>query len=138
MIIIGIDPGHSTGYAEWDPAGKALLAVASMRIDTAMSIVLHHHGAGHLHRVVFEDARLRTWFGGKGTESLQGAGSIKRDCTIWAGFLGAHDIPYHSIAPQAGATKWAAKPFAKLTRWRGRTNEHGRDAALLVYGRKVT
>ena len=137
MIIVGIDPGHSTGYAEWSPAGQALLSVTSMRIDIAMSVVLHHHVAGYLHSVVFEDARLRLWFGSKGRESLQGAGSIKRDCTIWVEFLGAHNIPYQSIAPQAGATKWTSKQFAKLTGWPGRTNEHGRDAAMLVFGRKT-
>ena len=135
-IMIGIDPGHCTGYAEWNPEARALSVVRSCRIDEAMLSVLEMHRAGILQKVVFEDARLRKWYAGKGVESLQGAGSIKRDCTILAEFFGAHNIPHHGIAPQRGATKWTAKQFAAATGWVGRTNEHGRDAAMLVYGRK--
>jgi hypothetical protein len=69
-------------------------------------------------------------------EALQGAGSIKRDCTIWADYLASLGVPYVNVKPAAGATKWTAERFAKFTGWHGRTNEHGRDAALLVLGRK--
>ena len=133
VILIGIDPGHTTGYAEWCLDARKLIDVRSGRIDEVMEHVLMR--ASIANRVIFEDARLRKWLGGKGIEALQGAGSIKRDCTIWAEFLGARNIPYHAIAPQKGATKWAAPTFAKATGWLPRTNEHGRDAALLVYGR---
>ena len=134
MIVIGIDPGTRTGVAVWATAEKTLLRVDSMRIDEAMALVLTAHESEQLHHVVYEDARLRKWLGAKGIEALQGAGSIKRDCTIWAGFLGAHNIPSRAVAPQAGATKWDAKHFERVTGWTGRTNEHGRDAACLVYG----
>ena len=67
-------------------------------------------------------------------ESLQGAGSIKRDCSIWAEFFAETGIQNFPVKPQAGGTKWTAKAFAKLTGWTERTNEHGRDAAMLVYG----
>jgi hypothetical protein len=36
--------------------------------------------------------------------------------------------------PQAHGTKWAADYFARVTGFKGRTSEHSRDAALLVYG----
>ena len=32
-------------------------------------------------------------------------------------------------------TKWSAEVFADMTGWKGRTSNHARDAALLVYGR---
>lgn len=137
MIVIGIDPGVNTGYAVWDADARQLLAVTSRRIDEAMQMVSRAHQSRTLHHVVFEDARLRKWLGIKGREALQGAGSIKRDCTIWAEFLGAHGIAYRAVAPQAGATKWTAQAFERLTGWTGRTNEHGRDAAMLVYGVKA-
>ncbi len=129
--LIGIDPGVTTGIATWDRATRQLVDVCSVDILEAMERV-------HLLRlraeVWFEDARLRTWFGTKGREALQGAGSIKRDCAIWEAFCLRHEIPYRALKPQRGATKWTDPAFRTLTGWPGRTNEHARDAAMLVYG----
>ncbi len=135
-ICIGIDPGKNTGYAEWDRHGKQLLACEALLIHQAMAQIKRCHELGLLYLVAFEDARLRTWLGTKGREALQGAGSIKRDCTIWADFLGDLGAPFVNVKPAAGRTKWTAERFATFTGWAGRTNEHGRDAALLVLGRK--
>ena len=132
MIRIGIDPGKHTGFAAWCDTQRRLVECKALLIHEAMAEVLRLHGEGQLHSVTFEDARLRTWFGAKGSEALQGAGSIKRDCTIWADFLGAHGIAYRAVAPSKGATKWTAEQFQRLSGWAGRTNEHARDAALLV------
>ena len=86
-IIIGIDPGHCTGYAEWNPETRALSVVRSCRTDEAMLTVLQLHESGILQKVVFEDARLRTgYFGENSRAKQQGAGSIKRDCGAWADF----------------------------------------------------
>lgn len=132
MIVIGIDPGVHTGYAAFDMELGRLSSVKTVKIHQAMQYVLEVKAAGMLHSVTFEDARLRKWLGSKGREALQGAGSIKRDCSIWADFLGDHGIAYRAVAPQAGATKWGAEQFAKAFGWAGRTSEHARDATLLV------
>ena len=132
MIAIGIDPGVNTGYAAFDMTLGKLASVKTIKIHQAMQFVLEVRAAGMLHSVTFEDARLRKWYGAKGVEALQGAGSIKRDCGIWAEFLGDHGITYRAVAPQAGATKWGAEQFAKAFGWTGHTSEHARDAALLV------
>jgi hypothetical protein len=141
-IHIGIDPGASTGYAAWDASSRVLAAVHTLKIHEAMDYVLQVHRAGMLHSVTFEDARLRTWFGKMDKEQVkygaavrEGAGSVKRDCTIWADFLGAHGIAYKGVKPAAGATKWKADHFARVTGWTGRTSEHARDAAILVFGK---
>lgn len=134
MLCIGIDPGTETGYAAWHIDDQIFTAVCSMPIHQAMIMVRDHHLAGNLKMVVFEDARQRSWFGAKGRESLQGAGSIKRDSAIWDEFLGDLGVPYKAVKPSAGATKWDAARFAGMTGWHGRTNEHARDAALLVWG----
>ena len=130
MILIGIDPGVNTGYAKWDADIMQFHCIESMGILSA----IHRIEAAPAVLVIWEDARLRTWFGTKGRESLQGAGSIKRDCGIWAEFFAAAGIPNCPVKPQVGGTKWTASAFAKLTGWTERTNEHGRDAAMLVYG----
>jgi hypothetical protein len=133
-VIVGIDPGVNTGYAELRD-GK-LLACESLKLHEAWKAVRGLWLGGELKMVVFEDARLRTWFGPeKQRDQLQGAGSIKRDCSAWADFLADLGCPYKAIKPAKGATKWTADAFARLTGWQGRTNEHGRDAAMLIWGR---
>ena len=130
--VIGIDPGVCTGFAVYDRGGRALIVVESFPILEAMAKVLEWKGQGVELR--FEDARLRRWFGKKDREVLQGAGSIKRDCQIWEDFCHLHQIKVTHIPPMDNLTKLNAGQFAKLTGWEGRTNEHGRDAAMLVFG----
>jgi hypothetical protein len=86
--------------------------------------------------VRFEDARLRKWFGNAGREKLQGAGSIKRDCVIWNDFLTRKQIPFEAVAPKNNKTKLSSKAFKEITKYEGKTSEHSRDAAMLVFGIK--
>ena len=81
-----------------------------------------------------EDARKRTWFGNAGKEQLQGAGSIKRDCKIWEDFLDSIDAEYELVAPKDNKTKLDAAKFKMVSNYSGSTNEHSRDAAMLVIG----
>lgn len=135
-FVIGIDPGVHTGVALWCPKQKALSVVTSMRIVDAMQLVASHHAAKTLAYVVMEDARLRKWFGTKGHEAKQGAGSIKRDCQIWVEWFVLIGCAYKSISPQSKGAKVDAAVFQRLTGWTARTNNHGRDAAMLVLGSK--
>lgn len=130
--LIGIDPGVQTGLSAWD--GKKLVVVESTVIHRAMDKLKNWTAAGYMLLVRLEDARKRTWFGKAGREQLQGAGSIKRDCKIWEDFLTDNKIPYELVAPKNNKTKMNADLFKKITGWTGITNEHGRDAAWLVYG----
>ena len=86
--------------------------------------------------VWFEDARFIGGGGKGGTGRLQGAGSIKRDCSVWEEFLDYHNIAYRKIKPQRGSTKWDDKRFKRTTGWAKRTNEHSRDAGVIVFGSK--
>ena len=135
-IIVGIDPGVHTGFAVWDVDSRRLQEVATMPIVQAMirvqSFAFEPEHA--LQMVVFEDARLRTWFGAKGREALQGAGSIKRDCQVWVEWFERLGCAYRAVSPKAKGPKLDAARFAKLTGWEGRTSEHARDAAMLVFG----
>lgn len=135
-LFVGIDPGTTTGFGIWDATTQSFTDVTSMGIVAAMLRVDLMHRAGSLVHVTFEDARLRTWFGTKGREALQGAGSIKRDCQVWAEWLGHVGCAYKSVSPQAKGPKLAAAQFERLTGWTGRTNEHARDSAMLVWGLK--
>ena len=87
-------------------------------------------------QVVFEDARQRKWFGkGDANAKKQGAGSVKRDCSIWEDFCKDYGIPFRAIPPVKGATKITPEYFKLISHYQGRTSEHSRDAAMLVIGR---
>lgn len=139
MIWIGIDTGVNTGLAFWDR--DHLTSVESMPIHEALLLVRDtwlQSGAVPV-KVVFEDARKRKWYGTKTAQEdrsrLQGAGSVKRDCKIWEDALKDWGIPFVKVAPKNNMTKLSAEAFRRITGWKGRTNEHGRDAAMLVFGR---
>jgi len=146
-ILIGIDPGESTGFAVYDGASGRFLEVSTVPLHKAMDEVKRWHYACMMSpvpitlRVVFEDARQRKWFEKERNASeyrgkLMGAGAAKRDAKIWEEYLTALGIPFEAVKPRPGLTKWKADYWAKMTGWKGRTSEHARDAALLVWGRR--
>lgn len=130
-FIVGIDTGINTGFAIYSPERGKLYFVASMMIHEAMERVLYEKNNISLVRV--EDARQRKFITG-GREKLQGAGSIKRDAKIWEDFLKDNSIPFEMVAPKNNKTKLNKDAFEKLTGYYKSTNEHGRDAAMLVFG----
>lgn len=134
-IVLGIDPGVNTGFAIYSTAEKKLLEVETIAIHDAMTrVLIMHRWYGPQLLVRLEDARLRKWFGNTGPEVWKGAGSICRDCSIWQAFLESNGIATMMTAPKHNRTKVTHDYFCRLTGWDKKTNEHGRDAAMLVYG----
>lgn len=133
-LYVGLDAGTHTGVAVWDKTNERLILVETMTITQAM---LYVRGLAETNDVVvyLEDARLRSWFGASGREKLQGAGSVKRDCSIWETFCKEQDIELRKVAPKNNYTKLNAEQFRRYTGWQGRSSEHGRDAAMMVFGR---
>lgn len=135
MLIVGIDPGVATGFARWNTTTQRFEDIATMPIHRALLAALMPSPD----LVIFEDARLRQFFtrdakvAKYGAGVREGVGSIKRDCGIWEAFLTDKGVPFIARKPQRGATKWTAAHFATITGWTGRTSEHARDAAVLVY-----
>lgn len=136
MILIGIDVGVKTGIALYDTKSKELIAVKTLKIHQAFDLVKRQFAINSSNlEVYFEDARQRKWFGNSGREKLQGAGSVKRDSGIWEDFLTDYGIRFHMIPPKRNTTKLNAKIFERMTKYSKQTNEHGRDAAMLVFGK---
>ena len=137
-ILIGIDTGVKTGYAVAmdHGTGGELHQVECLSITKAMQAVQEIkaiHGKDNL-KLYIEDARKRTWFTG-GKEKAQGVGSVKRDAQIWEDWCKEQGINFKLIHPAANATKKKVEDFTRMTGWAGRTNEHARDAAMLVFKR---
>jgi hypothetical protein len=140
-FIIGIDTGSHTGLAVWDSADGRLVEVATLNLPAALKVVERYHAEGGA-VIVIEDARLRTWIPRSPSLSrtigrAQGAGSVKRDAAIWCDFAKNEDIPIICVPPSKGMTKWSAETFQAVTGWKGRTSNHSRDAAMLVFGGRV-
>lgn len=130
--VIGIDPGKNTGFAVYDRQQKQLLEVTSLLIHQAFEQVKKFAVSRDI-LVRVEDARQRKFFGNTGREKLQGAGSAKRDSTIWEDFLNDQGIPFEMVAPKNNRTKVDAARFGLITGYTKRTNNHGRDAAFLCF-----
>jgi hypothetical protein len=144
MIYIGIDTGVNTGFAVWDNRKRSLLQVTSMSIHKAMEQVAIYKENARMNGVKMivrvEDPRQRTWFGTERMsreeerKKLQGVGSVKRDASIWDDYLKDLGVEYEMVAPKRNVTKLTHERFKAVTGWKERTNEHGRDAAGLVFG----
>ena len=138
---VGIDPGKNTGIAVWNTNTQHFELLDTVPIHKAMEIIKEWEYPVRSVRVYFEDARKRQYLPKERNASeyrgkLMGAGSVKRDSVIWQDALTDWGIPFEMVPPKAGATKWDADAFRRLTGYNGRTSNHARDAALLVWGRK--
>jgi hypothetical protein len=137
VVLIGIDPGTSTGVAILSGGS---LQLHTLKIHQAFKLVervvweVKQLQGGSI-RVYLEDARQRKWFGDRANAKQQGAGSIKRDCTIWEDFLSELAVEVILIAPKNNKTKLTQLQFEKISGYKGRTSEHSRDAAMLILGR---
>lgn len=126
-IIIGIDPGTNTGIAVWNVVEQKFEALKTMAIDEAFDLLREDKPEF----VIFEDARLRKFFGKTGRERLQGAGAAKRDSKAWEQFLLRHRIPFRTVRAQR---KLRHKEFVEMTGYSKRVSEHARDAGMIVFG----
>lgn len=140
MILVGLDPGTHTGWATWNAEAMRFEALQCLAVHQALKIMegMHQAHPGNL-LVIFEDARKRQRFSRMdiqqqkyGAAIREGAGAAKRDASIWDDFLTELGIPFIASTPRG--TKRSAEHFRLLTKWEGRTNEHMRDAGLIVYG----
>ena len=138
---IGIDPGVHTGLAIWDAEGRKFARVETLGIVTAMVEIVefarYHCSTPTL---VIEDARQRKWIPQEKSVSqfkgrAMGAGSVRRDCAIWEEFAKHYGFPLQMLPPRKGLTKCSAEQFELVSGWTGRTSDHARDAAMLVFGK---
>ncbi len=135
FYLVGIDPGVKTGMAIMRAGSYVTVGSdPAVRVEQFILECVPRERSV----IVIEDARLRTWFGNfrnskQDRDKLQGAGSVKRDCQRWEEFCRHHGYQFRLQHPAKNKTKTTAEAFRQLTGWPVRTNEHARDAAMLIW-----
>lgn len=138
--VIGIDPGTYTGFAEWSQVEKRLVSVRSFKIHDAL-VMLKQLSLIHGDKLLVRIEDPTTWKPHKGSSKserelkskLQGAGSIKRDFSIWIDAMDSWKVAYEKVSLHSAPKKLKPEYFKAVTKYEGPTSEHGRDAAMLVY-----
>ena len=134
-VVLGIDPGSSTGLAIFR-AGKLveLRTVEPAGIEAQIIAIKPS-------RVVFEDSRLQshTWATAKAmsraaaVKIARNVGQIDAWCSLVTAICAKYSIPAHGISPKSKGAKTTAEQFEKLTGWTMASNQHGRDAAMCAW-----
>lgn len=141
-LLIGIDPGEFTGWAEYDPFTKKILSTRKLDFWSAIFEIDALKSRGVSIKVVVEDPNGNpTTFRKKyihGNRAMvyekisQNVGMNKREASLILRFLELRGIPRKAVVPSSG--KLDAKAFQARTGYTKRISQHERDAALLVYG----
>lgn len=132
MMVVGIDPGTKTGCGVWDMVEGRLIEVFTRDIYDVQAYLIDLR-TRHQIILVVEDARKRG--GGKNAAAkAQGAGSVKRDCALWATWAKRVGVPAYFRAPGPTFKGVAGeKMWREMTGWQAKTDDHCRDAAWQVY-----
>lgn len=144
MIIIGIDPGESTGLAVYNTETALFEVVqtfkgfyqAASTVDLWRSNISYNLPITGNFFVVVEDARLATFHrrGANQAARAQGAGDVKGICREWERMLINCKIPHRLVRPCKHLNLIAEnkKQFALTTQYTYRTSHHARVAAHLA------
>lgn len=65
----------------------------------------------------------------------QNIGGNKREADLLIEYVNRLKLPVITVVPSQ--SKYKMEMFSKITNWHKRCNQHGRDAAMLIFGRKV-
>lgn len=150
-VVIGLDPGMKTGFAVKDLATGKYLTVETIRRTDIQERILGMMEQYEVY-VVYEDARLRKWYGAyeqilyrkfmagakmtaierntyKGL--LKGAGNVEGSCSYIEEFCKKHRIKRLGVAPTAGKTKVSDTVLRRITGLES-LDSHAGDAVMLI------
>lgn len=130
-IILGIDPGASTGVAVYRCGELTELRTIAPHEINALLTELQPS------LVVLEDSRLQSkvWTTAKGAAALKVArniGEIDAWSRLIVALCASQGFAAHSISPAGKGAKLTQEQFAARTGWGKRCNQHERDAAMVA------
>lgn len=133
MLIVGIDPGISTGVATYI-GGKLERLETIVPVDIYPTLERARPAL-----VVFEDSRLmsHTWTTIKSRPAAlkmaRNIGEIDAWCRLIAAVCEQIGIPAHGVSPKGKGAKVGAADFERIAGWKKRSNQHERDAAMVAF-----
>jgi hypothetical protein len=133
MRVIGLDPGKQTGVAVFD--GGQLTRIFTTSPDRLMELLDDNKPDV----VVFEDSRMQghTWSRNTSPAGMRkiarNVGQIDAWCELILHLCAHRNIAVVSVSPKGKGRKIGASAFAMNTGWVARTNQHGRDAAMVAW-----
>lgn len=143
-FYIGIDCGKSTGFAVWDSRAKKYTEISTRDFWDVIGYLQGVEGTGALSDtcIVVEDPNLiKSLYARHDNQDraaalkiAQNVGGVKRETELMVEFLEKNRFNFVTIKPTASKMRDADR-FKQVTGYDKQTSQHGRDAALLVFGR---
>ena len=142
-FVLGLDPGVSTGLAGYDPESDRLAFVASASPLAVLRQLARWARAGLLLGAYVEDSRSLPIYArnrhanrGERDRIARSVGRVDALTELYLDVLARYGVPASTVEPTRAA-KWDRERLAEATGYDDPTNEHGRDAARIVYGRRA-
>lgn len=131
---IAIDPGVHTGLAV--AVDGVLVDVRTCSFWEAAQILADMRYKNDIPiELVIEDPRgIYVPPGQRNPQRIKGVGSVERDAKLWIEYAEHCGIPYRTVKP-GKYRKIDADTFRKWTGWTGRTSEHARAAAMMIFSK---
>ncbi len=145
-ILIGIDPGVHCGFAVYGNLA-GLIRVCELSFWETIDELKNYRENNLIQNI---EVHLEWPQGNKPTfdrkmnygsqaKISQNVGANKRDAQLIFEWLEERGIKCVKHVPNASSmTKINAKTFESITGWKEKANEHGRDAAMMVFGGRKT
>jgi predicted RNase H-like nuclease (RuvC/YqgF family) len=125
MIKIGIDPGVHTGFAVAEDGKLTRLETLDFwKVYHIVSGLIDEHGS--LCVIIEVPKTKANWHNPAAAHNV---GRVCREAELLACGLELIGAQVERVHPKG---KVDAVAFARITKWKGRTNEHQRDAGMLV------
>jgi len=133
MLIYGVDPGKNCGVAVFeDYKLTKLFTLPPLKLmsfiqDTKPDIVF------------YEDSRLQSVVFNRGVNRLsmlkiaRNIGEVDGYCGLIVGACADAGSVANGISPKAKGPKLDAETFKRITKWVDLSNQHERDAAMVVF-----
>lgn len=146
-IFMGIDPGQETGVALWDKKNQKFISISTMTFWRTIEWMYHWKESQALHDILLtvfleDPTQNRPVWIRDGMEDrrhvkiAQDVGKNKRDAELIHEWCSLQMVECKLLVPGKNSqSKLTPESFKNITKYSGRTSQHGRDAAMLVYGR---
>lgn len=151
-IFIGIDGGKDTGFAVWNKSTKSLVEVKTLDFWKAINEVDNYLKLYPTLVLIIEDVSQHSAvFKAMGTyrstpgginnkigavaKHGQNIGRVKRETELFIRYFELKKVDVRKIKPgKHTGSKIKKDLFKKITGFDKVTSQHGRDAAMLIYG----